>query len=63
MAVGVDDPALGPQQLVELWQTDRLIDFLMIEILKNKNTALIDPAPKLRLSVQMVVTQTERKRS
>ena len=35
----------------------------MIEILEHKNTSLINPAPKLHLSVQMALTRTERKRS
>ena len=56
----VDDPALGPQQLAELWQTDWQIDFLMVEILEHKNTLLTNPAPKLRLSVQMALTRREK---
>ena len=42
-------------------QIHRLIDFLMIQILE-KNKALIDPAPKLRLSVQMALTRLRAKK-
>ena len=47
------------------WNSVKQIDrsIFLIEILEHKNKALIDPAPKLRLSVQMALTRTERKRS